>query len=66
MKKMVKPLVFMMSVVVLATLLIIPGSVTAKDIEFMPGKLVVINEIPTCFCPAAAGCQCVIILPPKE
>lgn len=66
MKKIVKPIVFTVLLVVLAALLVIPSGMTAKDIQTIPGKSREINGIPACFCPDALQCYCVVLIPPKD
>ena len=66
MKKTVKPLVFTVLLVVLAALLVIPGGMTAQDVQIISGKNHTINNIPACLCPDSLECYCVVLKPPKD
>ncbi len=66
MKKISKSLVFMVMLAVLATLLVIPGGMTAQEVEVMAGRNTTVNGIPACLCPSSLECHCIILKPPKD
>jgi hypothetical protein len=64
MKKFVKPLILMIMVAVLATLIVIPSNLNAKDPTVFPGTITTFAGLPACACPCVdMYCAC-IMLPP--
>ena len=64
MKKFVKPLILMIMVAVLATLIVIPSNLNAKDPTVFPGKATSFQDLPACLCPHyEMSCAC-LMLPP--
>ena len=64
MKKFVKPIILMILVAVLATLIIIPSSLSAKNPTVFPGMKMTFGGLSACGCPnLEMSCACVMFPP---